>query len=40
MSTEALAKTHLSIDLTRPEFWETTVDRILAEVDKFVSLVN
>ncbi len=39
MSTEALAKTHLGIDLTRPEFWEATVDRILADVDNFVSLV-
>jgi pepF/M3 family oligoendopeptidase len=40
MTTEALAKTHLGVDLTRPEFWETAVDRVLADVDRFVALVE
>jgi pepF/M3 family oligoendopeptidase len=40
MTTEDLARTHLGVDLTRPEFWETAVDRVLADVDKFVALVN
>jgi oligoendopeptidase F len=40
MTTEELAKNHLGVDLTRPEFWETAVDRVLADVDEFVALVN
>ncbi|MCP4752746.1 MAG: M3 family oligoendopeptidase [Proteobacteria bacterium] len=40
MNTETLAKTHLGIDLTRPDFWENSVDRALADVDEFVALVN
>jgi len=38
METEALAHKHLGVDLTRPEFWETAVDRVLADVDTFVAL--
>jgi pepF/M3 family oligoendopeptidase len=40
MTTEALAQTHLGVDLTQPEFWETAVDRVLADVDEFVRLVD
>jgi len=40
MNTEDLAKTHLGLDLTQPEFWETAVDRVLADVDEFVALVD
>lgn len=40
MSTEDLAQTHLGVDLTRPNFWETAVDRVLADVDRFVALVE
>ena len=40
MTTEALAQTHLGLDLTKPDFWETAVDRVLADVDKFVALVR
>jgi oligoendopeptidase F len=40
MTTEDLARTHLGVDLTQPEFWETAVDRVLADVDAFVALVN
>lgn len=39
MTAETLAKTHFGVDLTRPEFWETAIDRVLAEVDEFVALV-
>jgi len=39
MTTEELARTHLGIDLTRPEFWATAVDRVLADVDEFGELV-
>jgi oligoendopeptidase F len=40
MTTEALAKTHLGVDLTQPEFWETAVDRVLADVAEFVRLAG
>ena len=40
MNTEDLAKTHLGLDLTQSEFWETAVDRVLADVDEFVALVD
>jgi len=39
LTTEELARTHLGIDLTRPEFWATAVDRVLADVDEFGELV-
>lgn len=40
MTTEDLARTHLGVDLAKPEFWETAVDRVLADVDEFVALVD
>lgn len=40
MTTEALAHTHLGVDLTKPAFWETAVDRVLADVDEFVALAD
>ena len=40
MNTEDLARTHLGVDLTRPDFWESAVDRALADVDEFVSLAG
>ncbi|MDM8521580.1 M3 family oligoendopeptidase [Anaerolineales bacterium HSG6] len=39
MDTETLAQTHLGVDLTKPEFWETALDRVLGDVDKFIALV-
>jgi oligoendopeptidase F len=40
MNTEDLARTHLGVDLTQPEFWENAVDRALADVDEFVTLAD
>lgn len=40
MDTEDLAEKHLGVNLTQPEFWETAVDRVLADVDEFVALAN
>jgi len=40
MDTETLAKTHLGVDLTKPAFWETAVDEVLADVTPFVEMVN
>jgi pepF/M3 family oligoendopeptidase len=38
MTTEELARVHLGVDLTRPDFWEAAVDRVLANVDEFTAL--
>jgi oligoendopeptidase F len=40
MRTEELAKKHLGVDLTSPDFWETAVTRTLADVDRFVTLAE
>jgi oligoendopeptidase F len=40
MTTEDLARKHLGVDLTQPDFWETGVDIALADVDKFVELAR
>jgi pepF/M3 family oligoendopeptidase len=40
MTTEDLAKTHLGVELTKPEFWQTALDRVLSDVDEFVGLVD
>ncbi len=40
VGTEDLAQTHLGVDLTKPAFWETAIDRVLADVDDFVDLVK
>lgn len=33
MDTETLARTHLGLDLTKPDFWEVAVIRVLADVN-------
>lgn len=40
MTTEQLAQTHLGEDLTRPDFWASAVDRVLADVDEFVRIAE
>ncbi len=40
LTTEQLAHTHLGVDLSQPDFWEAAVDRVLADVDPFVELVE
>lgn len=40
MTCEDLAKKHLGVDLTRPEFWEASVDRAISYVDDFVQLAR
>jgi len=40
MDTETLARTHLGVDLTQPDFWEAAVDGVLADVDTFVELAG
>ena len=38
MTTEDVAKTHLGVDLTQDDFWNTAVSAALTDVDEFVRL--
>ncbi len=40
MDCEDLAKKHLGVDLTKPDFWQESVNMALADIDKFVKLVG
>lgn len=40
MSTEEVAKKHLGVDLTTPEFWNSAVERVLSDIEPFVTLAN
>lgn len=40
MTSEDLAKKHLGVDLTKDEFWESAVARMLEDVDLFVKLAG
>jgi oligoendopeptidase F len=40
MNTENLAQKHLGLDLTQADFWDSALDRVLADVDTFVDLAN
>jgi len=40
MTTEDVARKHLGIDLTKPDFWKDAVSRVLANVEPFVRLAS
>lgn len=40
MQVEDLAQRHLGVDLTRPEFWQSAVDVVLADVREFLRLTE
>lgn len=40
MSTEDLAKKHLNVDLTQPDFWEAGVKLIKKDIDEFMRLTE
>lgn len=40
MSTEDLAKKHLGVDLTQPDFWQAGIDIIKQDVEEFMSLTE
>ncbi len=40
MTTEELGHKHLGVDLTRDDFWEAAVDRMIEDVETFVELVR
>jgi len=39
MQSEEVAQKHMGVDLTGEDFWQSALDRVLADVDKFVALV-
>ncbi|QFR66809.1 M3 family oligoendopeptidase [Furfurilactobacillus rossiae] len=38
MSTEDLAKKHLGVDLTKPDFWQSGADLVKKDIDEFLKL--
>ena len=38
MSTEELAKKHLDVDLTKPDFWQSGADLVKKDIDEFIKL--
>jgi len=40
MSTEELAQKHLGVDLAHDDFWQSALDRILADVETFAGLAG
>jgi pepF/M3 family oligoendopeptidase len=40
MTTENVAKRHLGVDLTKPDFWRDAVSRVLANIEPFVKMAN
>lgn len=40
MTTEAVAKKHLGVDLTKPQFWRDAVSRSLSDIDAFMKLTK
>lgn len=40
MTSEELAKKHLGVDLTQPDFWQAGIDLVLADVNQFMSLTE
>ena len=38
MNVEDLAARHLGVDLKRPEFWQSAVDEVLSDVERFLRL--
>lgn len=40
MPTEELAQKHLGVDLTKPDFWQAGIDRVLQDIDTFMELTE
>lgn len=40
MRVEELASRHLGVDLTRPEFWQSAIDLIIADTEEFLALTQ
>lgn len=40
MTTEDLAKKHLGVDLTQPDFWQSSIDLLIKDIDEFLALTD
>ncbi|HEY0828244.1 MAG TPA: M3 family oligoendopeptidase [Bacilli bacterium] len=40
MSAEALARKHLDVDLTKPDFWQSAMDLAIADVKQFLDMTS
>ncbi|MGX7263496.1 M3 family oligoendopeptidase [Enterococcus crotali] len=40
MTSEDLAKKHLGVDLTKPDFWQAGIDQVIKDVDEFMELTE
>lgn len=40
MTTEDLAKKHLDVDLTEPDFWQAAIDLVLEDIDTYLELTE
>lgn len=40
MTTEELATKHLSVDLTKPDFWQSAIDIVHSDVDEFLTITE
>ncbi|MBO0466124.1 M3 family oligoendopeptidase [Enterococcus plantarum] len=40
MTSEDLAKKHLGVDLTQPDFWQAGIDQVLKDVNEFMELTE
>ena len=40
MTTEELAKKHLNVDLTQPDFWQSAIDLVHKDIDEFMELTD
>ncbi|MGG5342813.1 M3 family oligoendopeptidase [Enterococcus sp. AZ192] len=40
MTSEDLAKKHLGVDLTKPDFWQAGIDQVIKDVNEFMALTE
>ncbi|HDL2888579.1 TPA: hypothetical protein PW014_002182, partial [Enterococcus faecium] len=40
MTTEDLAKKHLNVDLTQPDFWQAGIDMVTEDIQTFMELTE
>lgn len=40
MTTEELAKKHLGVDLTKPDFWQAGINQVVKDIEKFLDLTE
>ena len=40
MTTEELAKKHLDVDLTKPDFWQDGIDIIKKDIEEFLTITE